>query len=127
MPYRTKGSETQSKAFTPDLTRAGHRGCSTDAFPGSRLPGRPLGWTGRTPPPLRARSAPVSLDADRGRRGRPDRLKHTNRAGKPSGKRWPAALPWQGPCAAIYGTSAGAIILAAGLKPLLTGITSTNA
>jgi hypothetical protein len=34
---------------------------------------------------------------------------------------------WQGPCPAIYGTSTGAIILAAALKPLLTGITSTNA
>src|SRR4029450_13844438 len=52
-----------AKAFTPDLTRAGHRGCSTDAYPGSRLSGRPLGWTGRTAPPLRGSSRPLSWEA----------------------------------------------------------------
>ena len=64
-----------AKAFTPDLTRAGHRGCSTDAYPGSRLSGRRLAVG--TDATATSQIRPGILDAMRtvAAVGRPDRLK----------------------------------------------------
>jgi hypothetical protein len=100
---------------SPRPDRADHRGCSTDALPGSRLPGRPLGWTGRTPLPPTSQLRPgiPRRAADRGRSGRPDRLKtyksswqtfwQTAATGPRPGKSrapnpaWPAGLGWSPP------------------------------